>query len=49
LCDVIIDGRYVETERDVSLPFRGSRNQRLIDVSATLATQKVVTMQLSML
>lgn len=49
LCDVIIDGRYVEAERDVSLPFRGSRNQRLIDVSATLATQKVVTMQLSML
>lgn len=48
LCDVIIDGRYVEAERDVSLPFRGSRNQRLIDVRATLANRTIVTMQLSM-
>ncbi|MBR2564439.1 MAG: anaerobic ribonucleoside-triphosphate reductase activating protein [Paenibacillus sp.] len=46
LCDVIIDGRYIATERDVSLPFRGSRNQRLIDVSATQATGSIVTLQL---
>ena len=32
LCDVIIDGRYVEAERDLTLKYRGSRNQRIIDV-----------------
>ena len=36
LCDVIVDGRYIEKERDLSLHFRGSRNQRIIDVKASL-------------
>ena len=36
LCDVIVDGRYIEDERDLSLHFRGSRNQRIIDVKASL-------------
>ena len=36
LCDVIVDGRYVEAERDLSLHFRGSRNQRIIDVKKSL-------------
>ena len=36
LCDVIVDGRYVESERDLSLHFRGSRNQRVIDVQKSL-------------
>ena len=42
LCDVIVDGRYVESERDLSLHFRGSRNQRIIDVKASLASGDVV-------
>jgi len=46
LCDVIIDGPYIAAERDVSLPFRGSRNQRIIDVGTTMADQTIVTMQL---
>ena len=36
LCDVIVDGRYVEAQRDLSLHFRGSGNQRIIDVSKSL-------------
>ena len=36
LCDVIVDGRYVEAERDLSLHFRGRRNQRIIDVTKSL-------------
>ena len=36
--DVLVDGPFVEAQRDISLRFRGSRNQRLIDVQATLAT-----------
>nr|WP_205524912.1 anaerobic ribonucleoside-triphosphate reductase activating protein [Paenibacillus sp. ALJ109b] len=46
LCDVIIDGPYIAAERDVSLPFRGSRNQRIVNVGATMAGQTIVTMQL---
>lgn len=36
LCDVLVDGRYMESERDLTLHFRGSRNQRIIDVSRSL-------------
>ena len=36
LCEVIVDGRFVESERDLSLHFRGSRNQRVIDVQKSL-------------
>ena len=36
LCDVIVDGRYIDAERDLSLHFRGSRNQRIIDVANSL-------------
>ena len=30
--DVLVDGRFVEAQKDVTLHFRGSRNQRIIDV-----------------
>ena len=36
LCDVVVDGPYIEAERDLSLRFRGSRNQRIIDVAQSL-------------
>lgn len=36
LCDVVVDGRFVEAEKDLSLHFRGSRNQRIIDVKKSL-------------
>ena len=42
LCDVIVDGRYIEPKRDLSLHFRGSRNQRIIDVTASLAGDVVL-------
>ena len=42
LCDVIVDGRYIEAERDLSLHVRGSRNQRIIDVKASLAGDVVL-------
>lgn len=32
LADLLVDGPYVEAERDLTLQFRGSRNQRLIDL-----------------
>ena len=36
LADVVVDGPFVETEKDISLAFRGSRNQRIINVPASL-------------
>ena len=42
LIDVLVDGRYVEEKRNISLRFRGSENQRLIDVPKTLAAGSVI-------
>lgn len=41
LLDVLVDGRFVEEKKNISLRFRGSENQRLIDVPATLARGSV--------
>jgi len=40
--DILIDGPYHEAERDLGLAFRGSRNQRLINVPHSLARNRVV-------
>jgi anaerobic ribonucleoside-triphosphate reductase activating protein len=37
LIDVLVDGEFVEEKRNISLKFRGSENQRLIDLKKTLA------------
>lgn len=42
MCDVIVDGPYIEEQRDITLPFRGSKNQRLIDVKETIKQNKIV-------
>ena len=40
--DVLVDGEFVEEEKDLSLRFRGSRNQRLICLPETLRQGKIV-------
>lgn len=44
--DVLVDGEFVQAERDITLKFRGSRNQRLIDVKKSLAEGKTVLLEL---
>ena len=40
--DVLVDGPFVEAKKNLSLRFRGSENQRLIDVPASLAAGEVI-------
>lgn len=39
--DVLVDGRFVQEQKSLSLLYRGSSNQRLIDVPKTLATGEI--------
>ena len=43
--DVIVDGPFVEAQKDLTLRFRGSSNQRIIDVPASLSQNQVVLWQ----
>ena len=40
--DVLVDGPYIEAERDISLPWAGSRNQRVIDVKQSMKKNEIV-------
>lgn len=42
MLDVLVDGRFVEEKKNITLIFRGSENQRLIDIKKTLKEGKVV-------
>lgn len=35
-CDVLVDGRYIDSERDITLKWRGSKNQTVIDIQKSL-------------
>lgn len=41
-CDVLIDGPYIKEQRDITLRWRGSSNQRVIDVQETLKQGRIV-------
>ena len=43
--DVLVDGAFIEAEKDIMLRFRGSANQRIIDLNATRAADHVVLWQ----
>lgn len=42
LCDVLVDGEYIDEQRDITLKWRGSSNQRVIDAKQSLAQNKIV-------
>lgn len=40
--DILVDGKYIEAEKDPSLHWRGSSNQKIVDVQASLKKQKTI-------
>lgn len=42
MCDVVVDGKYIEELRDITLKWKGSSNQRVIDVKKTLEVKEIV-------
>ncbi len=42
LVDILVDGRFVEEQKQLGLRFRGSKNQRIIDMNKTRAEGKIV-------
>lgn len=40
--DVLVDGEYIDEQKDPTLKFRGSKNQKVIDVKETLKQEKVI-------
>ena len=43
--DVLVDGKFIEEKKDLSLRFRGSSNQRIINVPATLVSGEITLME----
>lgn len=41
-CDVVVDGRYVDEQKDLALKWRGSKNQRVIDIQKSLQKGEII-------
>jgi anaerobic ribonucleoside-triphosphate reductase activating protein len=41
-CDVVVDGPFIESQKDLTLKWRGSSNQRVIDIQQSLQQNKII-------
>ena len=46
MIDVLVDGEYREAQKNISLHFRGSENQRLIDLPKTRQQKKIILLEI---
>lgn len=44
--DILVDGIFIESQKNLNIRFRGSTNQRIIDIPQSLATGRTVVLQL---
>ena len=44
-CNVLIDGQYIDSQKDITLAYRGSKNQRLINIQESLQKGEIVLWQ----
>ena len=42
MTDILVDGKFIKELKNISLKFRGSENQRIIDVKKTLEAEKII-------
>lgn len=43
LCDVLVDGEFILEQRDITLSYKGSRNQRIIDIQKSIKEKQIIT------
>lgn len=41
-CDVVVEGKFEENQKDLSLLWRGSKNQRIVDIQKSLSEKRVI-------
>ncbi len=44
-CNILVDGKYIDSQRDLTIPYRGSKNQRLINIQQSLQKGEIVLWQ----
>lgn len=44
-CDIFIDGEYIDSQQDISLKWKGSKNQNVIDVQKSLSQNEIILYQ----
>ena len=42
MCDVVVDGRYIDSQRNITKKWAGSDNQRVLDIKKSLQQGKVI-------
>ena len=45
MCDVLVDGEFILEQRDITLSYRGSKNQRIIDIQKSLSSRKICVVE----